>query len=252
LSTFGSDRLGADDSQIGHGVGEDPDPSSCSSYWTGLSGRDPWRFDASAPSTGLFDTGGASLDGFLARFDGCGVADGYSWSLRMTPTQADAVVWGERAAALHCKDGVVTTTVVKGAPGGSIDWHMCSVGGDCEATESAVALSGDSAQHLVITELHGDGSLAWHGVFGPVGLDADAGAGTFAGRSHSDMAKDTGDGSYVVLTTTGPLSVRNVEPFAGCSEVLAPGAPAGTFMFHLQRGGFGEKAFCEWALRLGP
>src|SRR4029079_17507558 len=99
-----------------------PHRSACTAYWTGLAGRDAWRFSANVETTALFDAGGVSLDGFLARFDGGDTLGGGSgqssaWNIRMTPSKSDAVAWGDRVSAARCNDDVTATALVRGAPG---------------------------------------------------------------------------------------------------------------------------------------
>ncbi len=255
LSTFGSDRLGPDDTQVGFGVSAAPGRATCTAYWTGLAGHEPWRLAAGDPTTALYDTGGLTRDGFLARLDGgdalgCGAGSGPAWSVRLAPVQASAIITGERVRAQRCSDGATAAILARSAAGGAVNLHRCRTGGSCEPSIDTLSLAGSADQQLALLGVDGDGAPVWQATIGPVDLDADAASGALTGRSLSDLDLDAHDDIAIVVRTTGPLALQNVEPF-GCVD-LEPGAPAGTWAIGLERGGFQGRAQCSWAKRIAP
>lgn len=254
--TFGSDHLADGDAQIGFGLSALPVTSGCTAYWAGLAGREAWRF-GSSPTTSLLDAGGASMDGFIARFDGgdaigCSGEPGPAWNLRLTPLGAAGAAVAERVSAERCGapfGGVAATALVRSNGGGNLSLYRCSTAGGCESSASLIELSPEP-ENLVVLGLDGNGTADWSATFGPVRADENAAAGTFAARSHHDLARDSNDRVHVVFTTTGPLAVTNVNTSFDC-EGLVENLAAGTYMVSLARYASGA-ASCDWVHRLGP
>jgi hypothetical protein len=248
LETFGSDRLGLGDTQIGFGVARAED--GCPAYWTGLAGRDAWPVEATDPTTTLFATDGTTRDGFLARVSGEAVGcrdTGRGFSVRL---RAAGVVAGDHVEANRCSDGAVSTALVRNAGGQSLTLNRCVAGTGCDGAPVGATLAPDAQDQLVVLGVGGAGELAWHASFGPVQADDDAGAAPVTGRPRADLALDRRDHPYVALTTTGPLRAHNVESF-GCTAIEDASAPAGTWVLGLQRDGFFDRAHCRWAAHLG-
>jgi hypothetical protein len=253
LTTYGAD--GSDeDVQIGFDLSRSDSIGACSAFWTGLAGRAPWPIDVNAPSTTLFDSGGSSLDGFLVRLDGgealgCG-SGAPAWSSRLVPTTPGTAVWGERVAAERCGQGATVAVAVRG-DFGPLQLHHCTAAGECVEPNQALTLA-DAERQAVILGMTPDGAAQWHGAFGPIAADADAGAGDFTGRAHLDLATDTRDMAYAVFEATGALALQNVEPF-GCAALdEAQDLGPGVWVVALQHGGFTDRAHCSWALHWGP
>jgi hypothetical protein len=254
-SSVGSDRLGSGDAQVGFDVSAVSSSSACATYFTGLAGFDAWRFVGDQAFTALFDTGGLSRDGFIARMTGsealdCGPSGDLAWSARLAPGNVSGVVAGDRVIGARCSDSLTAAAFVRGAAGGSVDLFVCAADGSCAKSEARPSLASIAEEQLLLLGLGGDARLQWSGAIGPVSADADAAAGSFVGRPHGDLAADTHDTLYMVVTTTGPMRLSNMEPF-GCDK-LVEGAPAGTYVMGLAQSGFIDKARCLWARRILP
>lgn len=256
FETFGSDRLGEGDAQVGLGLSVVPASAGCARVWSGLAGRDAWPMQAGA-APALFDAGGASMDGFVSRSEGTGaLCDGgqsASWSVRVTPLAMGASAVVERGVAARCPSvfgDVSASALVRSPGGGNVALYRCTSGDGCDMNASLVPLSPSSDDQLVILALRYDGRTRWSGAFGPVLADADAGAGTFTGRSHHDLVLDSQDRLYAVFTTSGPLTLQNVNPFFDC-EGLVENLAEGTYLVSLRQYS-GEEAMCDWFYRIGP
>lgn len=255
FQTFGSDRLGLQDSQAGFGMSVVPSSAGCSMVWAGLAGRDAWRLKADSLGTALFDAGGASMDGFVARSEGpnalCNSAPGPVWNVRVTPLAVGAAAVTERASVARCSFGEVTASALVRSPaGGNVALYRCETEGGCDTDASLVPLPAAGGEHLLIMGLRSNGQLDWSAAFGPLSADPDAGSGSFTGRSHHDLARDSEDRLYAVFTTTGPLATRNVEPLFDC-DGLAENLAEGTYLVSL-RPYSNASAMCEWFERIGP
>lgn len=255
LDTFGADQDGDSDAQIGYGVSARGAPTSCRAYWTGMAGRGTWRFNGADPLSALFDTGGASVDAFVTRFDGsstsdCGNGAGHAWNLRLSPTPVNAVVWGNRVDANRCSDGAVLTAFADQASGKTLGLHHCDAAGMCQLNASAIALASGPERQLVVIDLTPEGALRWFSAFGPVAEGADALAGgSPVGATRDNLARAPNDNLSVLVETTGSMTIHNLEAFS-CGQVLDSAPPAGTYLFHLNGGGLSDKGRCEWVRRL--
>jgi hypothetical protein len=245
FESFGSDRFGTGDIQAGFGIARAA--NGCPGYLAGLAGREAWRLIGSDPQTLLSPGGDAIPDGFIARFEGgpafsCN-GSGVGWSVRL---ESSAAVVADRVAARRCSGGVTATAFIRGAAGRNLSFEVCRTSGGCQLTSASAALGPDSTEQIVVMDLDDNGDLAWHGAFGPVSADPDAAAGIFVGRPHVDLALDSRDHIYVLLTTTGSPTMHNVASF-GCDELEEPDRPAGTWLVRLERGGYLDQAYCRWA-----
>lgn len=254
FDTYGSDRLASSDAQAGYDVSLLATSTACATYWTGMAGRDAWRFDATDPGTALFDAGGVSMDGFVMRLDGtsstdCGPGTEHAWNVRLSPTPGSAVLWGNRIDARACSSGAIMTAFVNGAAQGRIALQRCNQNGTCDSSGPDIQLVNEESQ-LVIVGLRGDGGLAWHGVMGPTSATTVTLGGVVMGEQSDNFALDTRDDIVMALTTTGPLTSSNVET-TYCPDMDEFEQP-GTFLMRLGRDGDGGQAFCGWTLRVGP
>lgn len=252
FATFGSDRLGSPDSQVGFGIAAIESVGGCASFWTGLAGRDAWRFAADDPATALFDAGGQSSDGFVARFDGaiaqqCSSEGTPAWNDRLTSSTPGSVVWGNRVAAHICTPMVSVASFVSGAANGNLAVHRCTVGGSCTPNDAVVDLA-PADQQLVVLGLGANGELAWHAAFGPVATTPVLVDGAPLGPSRDNLVVDALGHPKVLFESTGPLAIEGLN-LAYCPE-LEQEAPAGTWLVALGAMGSGDRGRCEWAVRL--
>ena len=253
LESFGSDRSGLDDRQVGMALSQAE--SGCRSYWSGFAGRDPWRLEAGDPTTSLFDTGGKRRDGFVARFDGssavgCAGGDGAAWSVRFTAPNVTSVT-ADAVVAARCTPGAVATAFVRGAGSATLEAHTCATGAGCVTDPAPLTLDDVAGEQLVVMGLDGAGKLEWRAALGPVALAPNAGAGSFSDHAQAGVALDRRDHPYVALRTNGPLRSAEIEP-SGCTDLQQPGAAAGTWVVGMQRGGAEGRAMCRWTRRIGP
>jgi len=248
---FGSDRNGSDDAQIGYHSAIHTTGTSCTTYWTGLAGRDAWRWNGTAPETTLPNDPGLDSGGFLFVAQGgpCGSGSSYVASVRFIPSASGAAAWGNRVDALSCEPGVLSTIFVSGPSSPSLGVARCDSGGNCDASPS-LDLPGGSSQ-MVLVNFDINGVARWHGAFAPLDADGFIIEGTAtAGVVRDNLSADLGDRAHIVFTTTGPLETQNVN-VDNCN-VLSQGAVAGTFVVSFSREGAGDRAECAWAIRLGP
>jgi hypothetical protein len=195
------------------------------------------------------------MDGYVARFDGgdamgCGGA-GHAWNVRLSPISSADSAAVERVSAERCASSghVAATALVRAGAGSNLSLYRC--GGPnltCDSSVALVPVAGSGGEHLVVASFNGSGELRWSAALGPVAADADAGSGTFTARSHHDVARDSYDHLYVVLTTTGPLSTKNVSASSECEGFVA-NLSAGTYVIGLRSQASGE-ASCDWAHRI--
>jgi hypothetical protein len=254
FDTYGSDRLTGTDAQAGFDVAAQTGASTCSTYWTGLAGRDVWRFDAAEPNSALYDAGGVSLDGFLMRLNSedtlsCGPGASQEWSLRLTPTPSSAVAWGNRVHARACASGAFLTAFVTGGAQGSVALQRCAETGSCNSAAADVQLLNALSQMMVMG-LDGAGSLSWYAVLGPVQESTVTFGGGVMGEIADNLAVDNTDHIVMAVTTSGPLTTSNIEDTA-CPD-LADYDEAGTYLIRLGRDGSSGQAYCGWTAQLTP
>lgn len=254
FDTYGSDRLPNTDAQAGFDVSALPASTSCTTYWTGLAGRDVWRFDQDDANTALYDAGGASLDGFIMRLNSdnqlsCGPGAAQEWSIRLTPTPSSAVVWGNRISARACSSGAIVTAFVTGGSQGSVALQRCQQTGTCNSAGADVQLISEPSQ-LLVMGLDGGGSVAWHGVLGPVQASTITFGGAVMGQQHDNLALDNTDDIVLAVTTSGPLTMSNVHD-TYCPD-LADYDEAGTYLIRLGKDGDNGQAYCGWSAQIAP
>lgn len=244
--SYGADGLGTDDAQVGHHIAARRSATGCASYWTGISGKQGWRFDAADPASGLDDIGGVNADGFLFALGGdeCGADGQHLANIRLSAPLPGLATWGNRVAAHQCEEAVTLTAFVAGGAA-VLDVHRCQEG---SCSETNVPLPA-SARQLVVGKLGADLVPAWWGALGPVTEDfflIDNGAG---GQVRDNLALDGRDHAFVSFTTSDALAVSNLDT-TSCSAL--DGAAAGDFVMALEPNGVGAAARCVWAHRLGP
>ncbi|RLB62704.1 MAG: hypothetical protein DRI90_08485 [Deltaproteobacteria bacterium] len=255
LDTYGSDRLGTADAQVGFGISALSGGGQCTTYWTGLAGRDVWRYDAGDSTTELLDAGGGSADGFVMRVDGsdglaCGVAAAHGWNLRLTPSEAATVVWGNRVATNACAEGAVATVLISDAAGSTVALNRCQQGGSCDVVDPGLVLAGGDSQ-LLVTGLSPAGNLRWYAVFGPVAEAAFDAGGAPVGVARDNLALDNRGNAYLAFATTGPLATENVSLVTECLG-LQLDAPVGVYVAAFAEGGTADNAACSWAHYIAP
>ncbi|MEJ7734494.1 MAG: hypothetical protein WKG00_35515 [Polyangiaceae bacterium] len=243
LETFGADG-DPSDSQIGLDVA--PATNGCGAYWGGVAGRSVWRLVGDRPETSLFDSGGAAVDGFLARVGATTACPGGEapWSVRFLPSEPGARAAVERVTGRRCAPGVVAAvTVPEASP---LAAARCDgADGACDAP-LAVPLATGVSRQLALLGLQGDGAPGWAVAVGPV---ADATGVPLPSRAY-DLASDGRDWLYLTFVTDGTLGVVGTDAFS-CPP-LTNGAGPGRWLLALQPEGFGSEGFCAWAQRFGP
>jgi hypothetical protein len=241
FDSFGSDRS-ATDLQLGYGISQRA--TSCAVDVAGQAGADTWRMIGSDPRSALAASSDARPDGFIARFLGGSTAtcpSGFAWSLRL---EGPGATTGDRIFASRCSDSTTALAFVDQAAGGSLALRRCASDGSCVTASRSASLGPTASEQLVVLGLGGDGSLIWHGAFGPVSRELAP-----AGRADVDLGLDQRDQIYVAFHTPGPLDVHNVDTTT-CSDLTgATAADAGTWVIGLARDGTGDRASCRWARR---
>jgi hypothetical protein len=241
FESFGSDQS-ATDLQLGYGISQRA--ASCAADVAGQAGADTWRMIGSDPRTALAAGNDARVDGFIARFLGGSTAScpsGFAWSLRL---EGPGTTTGDRIFASRCSDSTTALAFVDQAAGGSLALRRCDAAGSCGTASRSASLGSTSTQQLVVLGLGGDGSLIWHGAFGPVARDP-----LPAGRVNADLALDRRDHVFLMFYTPGPLEVYNVDT-TSCAELTgADAAQPATWVVGFARDGAGDRAACRWARR---
>ena len=256
-ATFGSDSLGDTDAQAGFGLSLVERTGGCLLYTSGLAGRAAWPFSMD-PATALFDSGGGTMDGFIAGRFGAGIlCDGPPepfgpiWNVRLTPLGAGASAVAEHVSAQRCTDlGLIAATAFVRSEGSSLATYRCTTDFGCDSTATILPLPPGASSHLVILGLAGGGEHDWSFMIAPIRAGADAAAGSFAARSHHDITRDGSDDVVVIFTTDGPLQLENTNAFGNCED-LVEGLPQGTYVIALRQIS-GDLATCDWFYRIDP
>ncbi len=257
FATYGSDSSGSADAQVGYGVGVLSGGGQCTTYWTGLAGRAAWPFDSGDPNTALDDVGAASADGFVMRLDGldgltCGVGAQQAWSVRSTPSDGSAILWGNRVATNACSEGATATALFNGAADSTVELNRCVASGTCAPHELDLDLA-DVASQLLVTGFSPSGALDWYAAFGPVAAAAFDAGGAPVGVARDNLTLDNRGNAYLAFATTGPLATQNVSLSDLCLGFQLD-ALAGVYVTAFEQGGSTgtDNAACSWAHRIAP
>lgn len=246
LSTYGADG-DALDAQVMFDVDARPSAGACVSHVGGLAGRTAWRLGAE-PATALFDAGGATTDGFIARLRGasgaCGPGGEVEWTMRLSP--AAGTTWTNRLATRRCADGAAAVVLVDAPSAGPLVAHRCGTDGTCDSDTSIALAAGN---RLVTLGLTSDGSVSWQGSFGPIVGGSQAILGAPVGRLHDNLAIDNRDQLAVVLEASADLELDNVDDSECLVLVAFP--QAGRYLVGLDPEGASDgRARCTFALEL--